>query len=186
MRIIFIRHGLTDGNRLKKYIGTTDESLCTEGISQLKKREFPECSLLFTSPMKRCIQTAEIIYPNLKYTVIDDLMECDFGLFENKNYLELNGNEYYQNWIDSGGTLPFPDGESVEHFKGRCISAFDKIVRNINPSETVSFVVHGGTIMSVLEKYAFPHGNYYDFSLKNAECYITEFDGNIINILEKI
>lgn len=186
MRLNFIRHGMTDGNKMKKYIGITDELLCTDGINQLKEHIYPECSYLFTSPMKRCIQTAEIIYPDMNFTVCDDFRECDFGRFENKNYIELSGDAYYQKWIDSNGTIPFPDGESVENFKERCISAFEKCIRSVLKYESVSFIIHGGTIMSVLEKYAFPKGSYYDFSIANAECYVTEFDGTKIIILEKI
>ena len=63
MRILFIRHGLTEGNLTKKYIGSTDQPLCSEGISELKKKSFERCSLLVCSPMKRCIQTADIIFP---------------------------------------------------------------------------------------------------------------------------
>ena len=48
----------------------------------------------------------------------------DFGDFENKNYLELNGNPDYQAWVDGGGTLPFPGGESREAFQERCGRAF--------------------------------------------------------------
>lgn len=186
MKINFIRHGMTDGNKLKRYIGKTDEPLSNDGINHLKERVYPECSMLFTSPMKRCIQTAEIIYPNMEYTVCDDFRECDFGDFEGKNYQELNGNPDYQKWIDSGGKPPFPNGESVDSFKNRCISVFETIAKKISPSDSISLIVHGGTIMSILEKYAVPEGGYYDFSIKNAECYITEFDGTIITILEKI
>ena len=44
----------------------------------------------------------------------------NFGSFEGKTYFDLNGNEDYQRWIDSGGTLPFPDGESRAEFITRC------------------------------------------------------------------
>lgn len=186
MRINFIRHGMTEGNRLKRYIGTTDEPLCEEGISDLNKRSYPSCDRLIVSPMKRCIRTAEIIYPEMKYMIKEDLKECSFGRFENKNYLELNGDPDYQRWIDSGGTLAFPEGESPENFKNRSIQAFEECVCELYEKDTVSFVVHGGTIMSVMEKYAVPKGNYYDFSIKNAECLITEFDGEKITIVEKI
>ena len=38
MKIYFIRHGLTEGNIQKKYIGKTDEPLCTEGIAELREK----------------------------------------------------------------------------------------------------------------------------------------------------
>ena len=66
-----------------------------------------EVQAVYASPMIRCTQTAGILFPGKKLNIIDELAECDFGEFENKNYQELDGNEHYQSWIDSGGLLPF-------------------------------------------------------------------------------
>ena len=97
MRIYLIRHSMTKGNKEKRYIGTTDESLCLEGIQLLEERKgmYPEVTYVYVSPMKRCVQTAEIIYPKMMkagaYSCNEKLRECDFGLFENHNYIELSG-----------------------------------------------------------------------------------------------
>ena len=82
MKIIFIRHGKTGGNLRKAYIGRTDESLCSKGISELEKKRYPAADIVVSSPMKRCIETAEIIYPKVPVKIYDDLRECDFGDFE--------------------------------------------------------------------------------------------------------
>ena len=67
MKIYLIRHSMTEGNKEKRYIGTTDESLCPEGIQLLEKKKgmYPEVTYVYVSPMKRCMQTAEIIYPEM-------------------------------------------------------------------------------------------------------------------------
>lgn len=186
MKIVFIRHGKTAGNVEKRYIGTTDEPLCSEGISELRSIKYPPCDIVISSPMKRCIQTAEMIYPNKNIVVRDSLKECDFGDFEGKNYRELSGDTNYQRWIDSSGTLAFPHGESPADFKKRCIAEFERTVSEFTENIVLSFVVHGGTIMSILEKYAYPKGGYYDFHVENAHGFVTEFDGEKISILEKI
>ena len=54
MRVILIRHSKTAGNLLGRYIGTTDESLCPEGIALLKQKTYPLAEALYVSPMKRC------------------------------------------------------------------------------------------------------------------------------------
>lgn len=85
--------------------------------------------------MKRCVETAEILWPGFdqkKMQKVTDLRECDFGDFENKNYKELSGNGDYQAWIDSNGTLPFPNGESMDAFKSRCLEAFARIVEEVS------------------------------------------------------
>ena len=113
LKIYLIRHGKTQGNLSGKYIGArTDEPLCQEGIRELEGKNYPKAELLFVSPMKRCRQTGEILYPGLAQKECPLLKECDFGDFENKNYKELSGNPDYQAWIDSGGALPFP-GERI-------------------------------------------------------------------------
>ena len=50
----------------------------------------------------------------------------------------------------------------------------------------MTFVVHGGTIMAILEHFAVPHKSYYDWHIANGHGYIAEFDGKIITVTEKI
>lgn len=186
MKIIFIRHGKTSGNLEKRYIGKTDESLCEIGRNELLEKKYPDCEIVISSGMKRCTETAEIIYPGKRIIVYNDLRECDFGDFEGKNYSELSGNADYQKWIDSGGTGKFPNGEDPAGFKKRCISAFEKAVSEYGEYSVIAFVVHGGTIMSILEKYAVPKRNYYDYQIPNGDGYITEYNDEKIIISEKI
>lgn len=185
MKIIFIRHGKTQGNLEKRYIGRTDEPLCTEGINEIRSKQYPVSDIVICSPMKRCIQTAELIYPDKKIAVYDDLQECDFGEFEGKNYSDLSENSDYQKWIDSGGEIPFPGGESRFAFIKRCTSSFQQTVSEVN-CDTAAFIVHGGTIMAILEKYAVPKKSFYDYQVGNDCGYITEFDGENIEIIGEI
>lgn len=186
MKLIFIRHGKTWGNIEKRYIGKTDESLCDIGKNELADKEYPDCEVVISSNMKRCIQTAEIIYPDKNIIIYDDFRECDFGDFEGKNYFELKDDYNYRNWIDSSGILRFPGGENPMEFKNRCIFTFRKAVSDHNRHSVIAFIVHGGTIMSILEKYAVPGKNYFDYQISNAGGFITEFDGKQIIIMEKI
>lgn len=182
MTIYLIRHGMTVGNKKKRYIGTTDEPLCPEGrekLEQIKARHiYEQPDLLYVSPMLRCRETAEILFPGMKGCVVRDLRECDFGIFENKNYLELAGNEAYQKWIDSNGQLPFPKGESREAFQRRSLEAFYQLEKEWEQSDAkdkiIAIVAHGGTLMSILEKVGVPSGSYYDFQAGNGEGYRLE------------
>ena len=181
--LILIRHGKTAGNLLGRYIGSrTDEPLCDEGREGLAGKQLPEVERLYVSPMKRCVETAEILWPGFdrkKMQKVTDIRECDFGDFENKNYKELSGNGDYQAWIDSNGTLPFPNGESMDAFKSRCLEAFARIVEEVSGAEQewiasgktgifrAGIVVHGGTIMAILEQYGYPKAAYFDYQVKN-------------------
>ncbi len=178
LKVILLRHSITEGNLKKRYIGSTDEPLCEEGIALAKSKNHPAGERLYASPMKRCMETAEIFYPGQTIHVTDALKECDFGEFENKNYLELSDNPHYQQWIDSNATLPFPGGESREEFQRRSIQGFDEIVREALgwKLSSVSIVAHGGTVMSILECYGCPAGDYYSWHPDNAGGYLLELD----------
>ncbi len=170
--IMLLRHSMTRGNLEGRYVGCrTDESLCEEGIRLLQSRSYPAVDRIYASPMKRCVETAQVIWgTDAQMTLIPELRECDFGAFENQNYKELSGNSAYQVWIDSGGTLPFPDGESMDQFKKRCREGFRKLVQVMETSEPLmraALVVHGGTIMAVLERFGFPKKTYFDYQVKN-------------------
>lgn len=178
MRWVLIRHGQTQGNLEHRYIGCrTDEPLCMYGMERLREREYPKVKRVFVSPMRRCIETAGIIYPNVPVEVIHDFRECDFGEFENRNYAELNGRADYQAWIDSKGELPFPSGESRAAFAARCVKAFDGLAKR-NLRDDCAIIAHGGTIMAVMEQHAKPQGHYYDFQVKNGSGYILCDDGS--------
>ncbi len=203
MTLVFIRHGATGANAEHRYLGKTDESLSAEGISELKayKKQgiYPRIDCLFASPMKRCLETAQILYPAIQPIVIPEWEETDFGQFEYKNYEELKDDPAYQAWIDSSGMLPFPGGESREAFLIRCESGFVKMREKLcrvsgeadmslktrisemadvtvteEVSTTVGIIVHGGTIMALLSEHC---GNdYYDYQVRNGCGYICKMN----------
>ena len=114
----------TKGNLEKRYIGCSDEVLCQEGIRQLEEkrdagiyREIPSDAVVWCSPKKRCIQTAQILFGKREIKIEDRLRECEFGDWEGKNYMDLRNDPRYQKWIDSGGTISFPNGEEIQAFK---------------------------------------------------------------------
>ena len=163
LKIWLIRHGMTEGNRHQRYIGVTDEPLCEEGRKLLRKFTYPKPQAVFVSPLKRCLETAAILFDDPKVRIIDQLAECNFGEFENKNYKELSGDPRYQAWIDSNGILAFPGGESKEECAVRNLEGFQRAVTACRREAITeaALVVHGGTIMNIMEKYALPKKEFY-------------------------
>lgn len=190
MDVYLIRHGKTKGNLEHRYIGTTDESLCKEGIEELQsrveKQYYPsKLEALAVSPMKRCKETAKLLFPELEQEIVSDLRETDFGLFENKNYPELSTDPYYQKWLDSQGTLPFPDGENREDFRLRCVNAFRDLIARWQEKgiSTAAVVAHGGTIMAIVS--GMTQSEFYDWQLKNGEYLYLSLNDGTINSIEK-
>ena len=178
LKIQLIRHTMTKGNLLGRYIGKTDEPLCKEGIQLLYGKSYQAAEQVYVSPLMRCVQTADLIFENVPQKVVESLRECDFGDFENKNYKELEKNASYQSWIDSQGKMPFPGGESPEYFKRRCCLALCEIIKDALRKEyrNIAIVAHGGTIMSIMERYGKPEASFYDWQVKNAGGYLLELD----------
>ncbi len=203
IRLVLIRHGETASNKEHRYLGRTDEDLSPCGAEKIKKavqkKLYPEIDILFTSPMKRCLQTAQLIYPDMTAHIMPEFAEMDFGEFEGKNYQDLKDDARYQAWIDSNGTLPFPGGESQEEYIDRCKLGFETMINELYKQKSVSLqsttlqkdkykdslaanqytigiVVHGGTIMSLMHAYA--GGEYFDYQVKNGRGYICTLDCN--------
>ena len=149
MEILLIRHFMTRGNAERRYIGTTDEALLP---GQTASCPSPDVQAVAVSPLRRCIETAEIICPGVRRYVCDELRECDFGLF---------------------GKIPFPKGEGRDDFCRRCEEGFCRMTdRFIEEGyESAAFVVHGGTIMAILDRFAAWKADFYHWQVKNGEAY---------------
>ncbi len=180
MQICLIRHGMTAGNRQRRYVGITDEELTEEAARELcaARAQYPAPDCVFASPMKRCVQTAQLLFPGLQPELSSGLRECSFGAFEYGNYQELQGDSRYQEWIDSGGTLAFPGGESRAEFSDRCCVAFADCCERASArgAASAAFVVHGGTIMAILDRYSKPHRDYFDWQAPNAGGFLCELE----------
>ena len=177
IELLFIRHGATEGNLRRRYIGRTDEPLCEAGIAQVKALQKRGLSV-----MLRTRQTAELLFPQMPYTVVDGLAETDFGRFEGKSADELLGDPAYQAWVDAMCLTPIPEGESVADFKIRCCEAFAETIRTVPDGSRVGFVVHGGVIMAIMEAYARPKKDFYAYHIGNGECLQGVYDGETIQI----
>ncbi|MCD8009918.1 MAG: histidine phosphatase family protein [Lachnospiraceae bacterium] len=177
MRIDWIRHGEVPGNRERRYVGVTEESLTPEGIRAARALHPARPDMVFTSPRLRCRETAELLYPGIEPIVIDEFAECDFGTFEYRNYRELAGNPAYQAWIDSGGRIAFPGGEDRAQFQKRCLAGFRRVVEILTERglSHAALVVHGGTIMAVMDRLSCPHRDYYDWQCGNLACLVTRY-----------
>ncbi|MBP5309401.1 MAG: histidine phosphatase family protein [Lachnospiraceae bacterium] len=178
-RCILIRHAKTKGNEEKRYIGAkSDEDLSKSGIDETVKikddilRLVTDRTRVFASPMKRAIQTAQILFGNESISIIDDLKETDFGLFEGKTYLELKDDHAYQLFLENGAISGFPEGEKTEDFIKRSVEGFFEAI-NKSKDDDLAIVCHGGNIMAVMS--SLTQTDFYDFHADNLDGYILEF-----------
>lgn len=169
MRIYLLRHGETQYNAERRYQGRSDVPLSEEGRKKIKPTGFtPDC--VWVSPMTRARQTADILFPNSPQYCVEDFREMNFGIFEGKNYLDMREDALYRAWVDSGCLERCPDGECKQEFAQRTCRAFDKLLTRqfaLGQTQTV-IVAHGGTQMAIMEQFAVPHRDYFEWTAPNA------------------
>ena len=162
-KLHLIRHGLTQGNLDGRYIGSgTDLPLCAEGRAQLEelkaKFQYPDVPLVFCSPMLRAQQTAEVLFPNAKLTILQDLREMNFGKFENRPITELVKDPEFAQWMDPTSRTN-PDGaEDRKAFYDRTnvmlMKLFEYQLRT--HTEEAACITHGGVIMNMMANHVLP------------------------------
>lgn len=177
MEVYLIRHLKTKGNIEGRYIGSTDEPLVynQELYDTVARRKagVPAVEALAVSPMKRCRETAALLFPDMESLVCEDLREMHFGMFENRNYEELKDLPEYRQWIASRGRTDFPQGEPSEVFMRRCKSAFCNQVGAFLAEDVqrAAFVVHGGVIMLLMALFSGAEKDLYDWQVENCGGY---------------
>ena len=171
--IHFIRHGSIDETLSGKYIGTTDVPLSDKGKTALRKLDYdysyPGAQALFTSPLKRCTQTAQLLYPDIKPLVIANLSECNFGEWEGKTADELKNDEDFQKWLAGDNGVKPPRGESNADFVRRICLMFESIVEGLMKTGVTESVIitHGGVIMTLLAVYGLPQAKPFEWTMDN-------------------
>lgn len=174
MQVTLIRHGQIQANLEKRYAGSTNQDLNENGREQARNARAPEADRLYSSPYKRCLQTAAIMYPDMEPIIVEDLREMCFGIFEGRNADEMVDFKPYRDWVDSMCEGPVPEGESLSEFDARIAPAFKGVIAECRPDDHVSLVVHGGVIMSIMGAFCDEGLQYFDYYIKNCGYYICD------------
>lgn len=161
-KIHLIRHGITEGNEKGLYIGNrTDLPLSPAGKKELEKMrteyDYPDVQKVYSGPLLRARESAEILYPGFEPHIIDELTEYDFGEFEGKSAEQLSENENFKNW--TSGKLDAPSGgEKSIDFTKRIALGLNEIVLDMMKEGITSSaaIMHGGAIMMLLAACAVP------------------------------
>lgn len=164
MKIFLLRHGETDYNTQKRYLGKTDVPLSAAGAAALTPSGLA-LEKVYVTPLRRTAQTADILFPGIKQIPVPDLREMDFGIFEGYNYIELADSLIYREWVDGNCIGKIPQGESKEIFCQRVCAAFTGLVDAslCAGEQQLAIVAHGGTQMAVMERYGLPRKGYFDW-----------------------
>ncbi len=179
MKIILVRHGETEWNRLGRIQGWEDIPLNRNGIRQATQlREMlrnERLDAVYSSDLSRAVKTAEIIAEphGLKVIPMWGLREAKRGLINGLTYKEVI--EQYPEFIKQFSADPYrtrpPEGESLEDAEQRVRQALE-LIRLENPSRNVLIVSHAlinVIIRAILERTPITADTYRELFMKNGE-----------------
>tara|TARA_B100000029_G_scaffold512996_2_gene611197 strand:+ start:284 stop:919 length:636 start_codon:yes stop_codon:yes gene_type:complete len=191
MPLFLIRHGESEGNALRVVQGQGgDYALTARGREQAQSvgkllDSLPVISL-FSSPLRRARETAELIVASLTKSISEDssnsflsfdrrLMEYDFGEMTGTPFKDLP-EDYMDFWRD---IRPEPPGaEGSRKFRERVDAAtteYLSIMRQAGPDSICVAVTHGGVIDAICSSVmGLPTEKFGVFRTGN--CAVTELD----------
>lgn len=148
-KIILIRHGECEGNREGLFRGRNDFPLNELGIVQAKElaiemKQFKP-TRLFSSPLKRALQTARFINEecNIKIEIDDRLNNIELGPWEGKTKQSIAEKypEQWKIWLQNPEELEVAGIETMDQIQNRTKKVMDNIINNL-AGETVIIVSH--------------------------------------------
>ncbi|MGC4104963.1 MAG: histidine phosphatase family protein [Thermomicrobiales bacterium] len=157
MRLILVRHGWASYAERRIFGGEKGCSgLTAQGRIQAQRlcdrlrnwEELPETALLFSSPLPRAMETAQLLAPAFAgHTIHREpaLEEMGVGIADGMTWDEFESRFGYFDERAEPDRLWAPEGESWNMFRRRVCAFLDR-VRSDHPDETVVAITHGGVI----------------------------------------
>ena len=110
---------------------------------------------IFASPLKRAIETAEIIAHvlDLGITVVENFREINVGTLEGQAVSEENWETYLSiiyGWYDGNHGARFPGGEDYSELLDRMKKGFKQVIKN-NTGKNIIIVGHGGIFVATIK-----------------------------------
>jgi len=158
-RIILIRHGETEWNRLHRFQGRSDIPLNEKGQRQARALaqalSSDEITAIYTSPLQRAVETARHIatfHPSVILIEEPGLLEMDLGEFEGMAGKEWASSyrDFRSQWEKSPAVLSMPGGESLAEVQNRAVQALQRISGRSLPGSTLVLCSHNFVIVSLL------------------------------------
>ena len=163
---------MTKGNMEKRYVGSrTDEALCPEGIQQLKQYPYPAVRYVYSSPLRRAVQTAGQIAPGAEILLDERLIEMDYGPYEGADLHNLPPEilTFFSDFVHN----PAPAG--MEQL-GAVVARVGAFLEELRESEeNILISTHAIAMKGILE-YLTPasNGAYWSKFIGNCAVYISQ------------
>jgi alpha-ribazole phosphatase len=173
--IALFRHGLTEENKRRAYLGWNDSPLCPESMRLRTSNRYEH---YFSSDLQRCISTAILLFQNKSLTILQELREMNFGEWEGKTYDDLKEDKLYEKWLSNPLFSSPPGGESFQTFTKRVDTGWKFISQHIisDNHKSGAIVTHGGVIRYLLSKLAPEQRDFWSWQTSHNQGYELTFD----------
>ncbi len=199
-KLVFIRHGITEWNKQKRYCGCKDIGLSSQGKAQVvklrkslrlenhglpsdrqshKKISFDR---IYCSDRKRALQTCSILFGTPDFIKVKGLREIDFGVLEGLKHDEILEKypQVYKEWLVDPYKGRIPEAEPMRVFKKRVQGAIKKILQ-ANRGKTIAIVCHGGVI-GIFVSSILKSRNFWSYVPSAASVTVVEHKNNKLSI----
>lgn len=158
-RIILIRHGETEWNRLHRFQGRSDLPLNSKGNNQARALALAlkdeTITAIYSSPLERAIETACHIgrfHPSTPLIKESGLVEMDLGDFEGMEAQRwaIEQTDFRAVWEKSPAALAMPGGESLKDVQQRAVKTLKRISEPYDSDSTLLICSHNFVIVSLL------------------------------------
>lgn len=161
MKLYIVRHGETDWNRERKLQGHSDIPLNAYGryLARQTAEGMKDVGIdrVYTSPLIRARETAEIILAGRRVPVIeaDEIMEVGFGIYEGLSCAgegEEAGSETFLKFFrDPSNYVPGEGGETIEALLERTGTFLRRLCNDKSLSEErILLSTHGAAMTALL------------------------------------
>ncbi len=157
MRLILVRHGETDWNRLRRIQGISDLELNetgrrqAEALAQALKNQRVEA--IYTSPLKRARDTAHAIgrHHPVEIVTLFGLRELDAGEVDGLTYQEMatQYGDFLDKWIRDCTSIRPPGGCTLPELQDQVWAAIEEIIERQRPKETRGKAARKGVVIAV-------------------------------------
>jgi len=157
-KLLLLRHGQIRANREGRWHGSTDSPLTWRGRRQVKRTAryiagaAPTLEAIYTSPLKRCQDTARVIAKRMyKELIVDEgLREYAIGDWEDMPFRQLaEEHRFFETTREDPDFAP-PGGESLKEVASRIVPALREIHDRHEDEAQILLVGHGAALAVAL------------------------------------
>ena len=158
-RILLIRHGETDWNRIHRFQGRSNLPLNQKGRDQahalalaLKDQSL---TAIYSSPLARAVETAcliKVFHPLVPLFREEDLVEMDLGEFDGMEAGHWAGEhaDFLRTWRESPASIRMPGGENLQEVQTRAIRTLERITKLYPMESTLLLCSHNFVNLTIL------------------------------------